>query len=308
MLPFAVTDSSSAYGAGWIASHPLTGRIATTAIEWGASNLYRRVTTPAGLLGGAAVALIVGLLLWRGGDDRTRRGAGVAAAVVALVFAVPLLLAVAGEDYFLSRNEIPAFVPAVTLVAAACVVPRARPAGAVFAAALLALFCLTAINVQTHAYLQRPDWRAVAHALGPAPVPRAILAADGTTADPLKIYLPGVSWVQPQSRRTVVDEIDVVGATKRLALTEASGLTPVAPGGGGATVDVSQPAGRTVPRSVSPPGARLLARYRVDNWVIGRFALTHPESLSPLELKAMASRFFRHTPVSLLVFIQRHGR
>src|SRR5207244_429913 len=36
MLPFAATDSSTPYGAGWIASHPLIGRIATTAIEWGA--------------------------------------------------------------------------------------------------------------------------------------------------------------------------------------------------------------------------------------------------------------------------------
>src|SRR5205807_99774 len=107
---------------------------------------------------------------------------------------------------------------------------------------------------------QRPDWRAVAHALGPTPVPRAVLAADGTTADPLKLYLPGVSWVQPQRRRVVVDEVDVVGATKRLALSQTSGFTPVAPTGAGAAADLDQLAiGRTVPRSISPPGARLEA-------------------------------------------------
>jgi len=43
------------------------------------------------------------------------------------------------------------------------------------------------IQVQTKPYLQRPDWRAVAHALGPATVPRAILAANGQTAIPLMI-------------------------------------------------------------------------------------------------------------------------
>jgi mannosyltransferase len=171
MLPFAFVDASASRGAGWIAAIPRLHRVAETVIEWGASNLYRRTTTPEGLVAGAALAIAVALLLILGGDRRTRRGAGVAAAIAAFVFVAPLALGLLGPDYFYSRNEIPAFVPVVTVLAAACAAPRARAAGAALAVVLLAVFFVTAIDVQTHPYLQRPDWRSVALALGPALAP-----------------------------------------------------------------------------------------------------------------------------------------
>ena len=125
-----------------------------------------------------------------------------AGSVAAFVFLAPLALGLAGEDYFLSRNEIPAFVPVVVLLAAACSAPRARAAGAILAVVLLGIFCFAAFDVQTHRYLQRPDWRDVARSLGAGDLPRAILAADGTTADPLKIYLPGATGPHgPPGRR-----------------------------------------------------------------------------------------------------------
>jgi hypothetical protein len=250
--------------------------------------------------------MAVALLVIRGGDGRTRRGAVVAGTLVALAFLLPLALAIAGHDYFLSRNELPAFVPAVALVAAACVAPRARAAGAALAAVLLTLFCLTAINVQTHPYLERANWRAVAQALGSAPAPRAIIAAGGSTADPLKIYLPGVSWVQPQMRRVRISEVDVVGATKRGALAAPGG--PITPAGTDGESAFSTPGGpqlgRPVPRSIAPRGTRLLARFPVHNWVIARFVLKRPQVVNVLKLKAMARRFFRHTPATLLIFMQ----
>jgi mannosyltransferase len=312
MLPFAVADASASHGAGWIARTPRLNRITTMVIEWGASNLYRRGTKLEGLAGGLVLAVVVVVLLVRGGDSISRRGAKVGAAIAGFVFLVPLALGFAGPDYFLSRNEIPAFVPLVTVVAAACVAPRARLAGAAVAVVLLALFCFTTVDVQTHPYLERPNWRAVAKSLGPASAPRAILAADSTTADPLKIYLPGVAWVQPQARRVLISEIDIVGATKRLALAQPTGLTTPATGrsvGAGA-----EPPGRKLkpgspePRSVAPPGARLLTRFRVDNWIVARFALIRPERVSILELERMAPRFFRRTPARLLIFTQPRAR
>ena len=200
----------------------------------------------------------------------------------------------------------PAFIPLTTVVAAACVAPRARWLGGAFAVALLVLFSVTAVDVQTHPYLERPDWRNVARALGPATVPRAILAADGTTADPLKIYLPGVTWSQPDDRLVMVQEVDVVGATKRLRLVvavphqSASGTSNApGPAGVGATA-----VGSPLPRSVSPPGTRLLSRFRVNNWIVARFALTRPERVSIDDLRRRAGEFFRRTPVSLLIFTQ----
>ena len=73
----------------------------------------------------------------------------VAGVIAAFAFGAPLVLAQFGYDYFLSRNVIPASVPVVTVLAAVCVAPQARAAGALLAVALLAAFSITAIDVHT---------------------------------------------------------------------------------------------------------------------------------------------------------------
>ncbi len=173
-----------------------------------------------------------------------------------------------------------------------------RAVGTGLAIALLAMFSAATIYVQTHPFLQRPDWRHVAQSLGPAVEPRAILAADGLTADPLKIYLPGVDWTAPRDRKVKIGEVDVIGATKRIALAQVA-----RPAVGGAPPARAR-TGRPLPRSVAPRGMRLVARFRVNNWVVAKFALRHPESLSLNQLSAMAPKFFRRTPAALLVFTQ----
>jgi mannosyltransferase len=197
-VPFALIDTT--HGTGWIAAVPRLHRLGTAALEWGVSILYRRATIATGLLGAAALIVAATLLVTLAGDRRTRDGARVGAVIGGFVVLAPLALGLIGQDYFLSRNVIPAFIPLATALAAACAAPRARLLGAALAVLLLTLFSVTAIDVQTHPYLQRPQWRNVTRELGPASVPRAILAADGTTADPLKIYLPDVAWVQPHAR------------------------------------------------------------------------------------------------------------
>ncbi len=299
MLPFAFVDTS--HGLSWIAAVPRLNRISATATEWGASIIYRRATIGEGLIGGAVLVAIVAALLAFGGDARTRRGAKVAAAIAGVVFLAPLALGLVGRDYFLSRNVIPAFVPLAALVAGACAVPRARLLGGALAVALLAMFSVAAVRVQTVPYLQRPNWRSVAHALGPAPVQRAILVADGTTGNPLKIYMPRVNWVQPQNRRLSIGEIDIVGATKRLPLVANDRVIA-------GVLTAGPAAGPSVPRSRSPRGAALLARFRLNNWVLARFALRHPISIDIRQLVQLAPRYFRHAPVSLLVFFQQPGR
>ena len=300
MLPLALTDTS--HGTSWIAHVPRTSRLSTMVVEWSVSLLNRRVTVAAGLAAGAAFVALIAFLIAVGSDRGTRAGAKVAVTIGGCVVLAPLMLGVLGQDYFLSRNEIPAVVPIAALVAGACAGPRARVLGTGVAIGLLILFSWATLQVQTHPYLQRPDWRNVARALGPAQTTRAIYAADGTTADPLKIYMPHVAWVQPQRRIVRIDEIDVVGATKRLAL--AVDRTPAAT----TTTPPRATRGSPVPVSVSPPGARLLARFRVDNWVVARFVLAHPIRVSIKQLISRAPRYFRATPRSLLLFFQQPGR
>lgn len=308
IAPLALSDTSASHGAGWIAQVPVTHRIATTTVEWVAGNLYRRTTLTDGLALGAGLILIGGLLLWFGRrDGEPGRGVTAALVVTACMFVGPLILGALGPDYFLSRNAIPALVPAATVIAAACTMPRLARVGAVFAVLLFAGFAAATAEIQTHPFLQRPNWRLVARSLGPAAYPRAVLAANGTTAQALKIYLPGVRWAQPVTRRVLISEIDVVGATKRIAL--ASEHDPTGRDAIGTIRLPESPSahhrpGATVPTSIAPAGTWLLLRKRVANWVVARYLLLRPRWVSIASLARSAPRFFRNTPAALLVFIQ----
>jgi mannosyltransferase len=302
MLPFAFTDTS--HGVGWVAGIPPVDRISSAALEWGVSIIYRTATTAEGLIGAGVLIVIVAALLAAFGDQRTREGAKAGAVIGGAVIILPLALGVVGQDYFLSRNVIPAVIPLATVIAAACVAPRGRVIGGAVALLLLLMFSAAAYRVQTWPPLQRPNWRNVARALGPTPVTRAVLVAGGTTADPLKIYLPHVNWVELQNRPTVISEIDVVGATKRFPLIDArrEGAVPGSERGGGALK------GRPVPRAVAPLGTVLLSRFRVDNWILARFVLDRPIRVTIKQLIGLAPRYFRLTPQSLLILFQRPGR
>lgn len=296
MLPFAFAATSR--GTGWIHAIGRLNRISTLALEWGVGTNYRLASEAEGLIGLAVVVVLLALLLRFGGDRVARERLRPVIWIVAFVLVAPLLLGLFGQDYFLSRNAIPAFVPLAILLAAACVMPRARLVGAGLATALLAMFTIATVRVQTHGYLQRPPWQAVAQALGPASVPRAVFAAGEMTAQPLKIYLPNVSWVQNQSLPREIGEVDVVGTRRRYAVFGR----PVRVHG---SERVSLYSDEPVPRAINPPGAVLLSRFRVDNWVIARFRLDHPRMLTIRQLIAIAGDFFRHTPRSIFVFVQQ---
>jgi hypothetical protein len=129
------------------------------------------------------------------------------------VLLVPLVLAELGRDYLVPRNFAPAWIPLAVVLGAACTVPRARSVGAALAVVLLVAFVYAGVRIGNSPQYQRPDWRDVASALGPASGSRAILAYDaGFAAQPLAIYLHGVAWSQPPPTPVTVGEVDVVGS------------------------------------------------------------------------------------------------
>jgi 4-amino-4-deoxy-L-arabinose transferase-like glycosyltransferase len=285
MIPLAFVDTS--HGAEWIHAIPMKMRIGQIPLQFGLSTIYRQVTIFWGFLGGALLIVAVVLLLRLASEGDERRGAAVAAVIAGVILLVPLALGLVGPDYFLARNLTPAWIPLATVVAAACVVPRARIAGAALLVALLGMFVAATLRIEDQPDLQRPIWRDVAHALGPAPVTRGVLVAGGATANPLKIYLPNVAWVQPHRHAVLISEVDVVGTRTPL---------PVAPKGSRSTIALPARA---------PIGTRPLGRVRVGNFVVARFALPHPWLVDNDQLVAQAPRFFHRAPLFPLPFIQR---
>lgn len=171
-----------------------------------------------------------------------------------------------------------AFIPLVVGLAAACVVPRARALGGALAIALISMFSVAGIMVQTTARLRRLNWRGIARALGPATVPRAILGAGADSALPLKIYLPRVNWVQQPARTVQVQEVDLVGATRWLPLVQDRALDAVRP----------------------------LGHDSIEGVAIVRLALRHPVSLSVDDLRNLAPRWLRRPSAGAeLVFFQQ---
>src|SRR5207302_8951670 len=122
-------------------------RVGNAIAEWGASTMFRR--TPVATAFGVAALLIilVACLVLIGGDGKTRKAAKITAIIVAFVWLAPIALKVVGQDYFLSRNVMPAIAPLAVLLAAACLAPRTRLFGGVLAGVLLVPVCCSAIRV-----------------------------------------------------------------------------------------------------------------------------------------------------------------
>jgi mannosyltransferase len=308
LVPLATSDTG--HGVGWIAQTPRLKRMSQTVSTWAVSNLFRRTSVAEGLIGGALLIAVVALLLFAASDRSARQKVAIAAWTGWLALLTPLALGLAGQDYFIPRNVIPAFLPLAVVIAAACAAPwdrkggrrsgvlAGRAAGATLALSLLVGFSAASAYVQTHPFLERPQWQQLAQALGRTASPRAILAAGGTTADPLKIYLPRVPWGQSTAKSVLIGEIDVIGARKRFKLL----VRPSARAGGPLTLRRGSP----TPRRIAPAGTRLIEWRRVHEWVVARYVLDHPIRRTINGLRAAAWRFFRHPPQTLLVIVQ-HG-
>ncbi len=249
LLPLLFTHASTTL-LGFIKSTPLSDRIQQVPVAFAFGTLYESPAVRYGLLGAAALAAVLIVLLVIGADSTELRGAGTVAALAAAVLLLPLVAAVFGEDYYIPRALMPAWIPLALVVGAACTAPRVRVAGAVLTVILLASFVYAQVRISDNPEYQRPDWRGVAAALGSAPGTRAIIADDGQFAtDPLAVYLPGVPWTEPAKGAVTVGEVDVVGY-------------------------VWQTLGRL------PAGLQLISSKTVNDYVVDRFSVAPAWTLS----------------------------
>jgi len=181
LAPIALHQAAGKSNA-WISSFRLTRRLheAGIAAFVGENGLLKHALVPMALSAAAVV-----LLLWRGGP-RERSGARVALAIGGGAALIPILLALAGQDYVLTRNLLPALIPLALVAAAGIAAPRAGRVGIAVGSLLVLSLLAFSIYVNFRPALQREDWRSVAARISAAPrTRRAIVSCYAAMEDAL---------------------------------------------------------------------------------------------------------------------------
>jgi mannosyltransferase len=280
LLPLLIAQSNAG-NADWIKKAPLNdrlGQILPQFVVGTGSHGYLELMWLGFVLG--AVALV---LLGCGGGgrdpisstDRRRRAAGVAAIMLG-GFAIVMFVDAAGSDTILTRNLLALWLPLAMLVSAGLSTRRAGRAGIAATVVLCAIGLTATISVATTGTLQRPDWAALAKALGPWPAAgqpagatRVLLFQRDPWLKPLsQVYLPHASQVgkdPPASHDTT--EIDVIVNSSPTAAQNHW----LCWWGAGCNLDPSKLAPR-----YRIPGFRPVAHIRIGQFTILRLVANHP--------------------------------
>jgi mannosyltransferase len=211
LLPLASSQTNPTH-IGWIENSPLLERLWETAVSFlvgetghviAEAPRERYALVPIVLVG---VALILVALR---GSRRERRGAGIGL-VLGLGFAgATAIAALAGKDYVVERNLLPALVPLSAVVAIGFAARGARRIGLLLAVALCAYWLAFDVHVTQTPNLQRPDFRTVTDELGPPRAGRRAIVTWKLAADPVRFYLHDQA-VRMFGGEERVSEIDVL--------------------------------------------------------------------------------------------------
>jgi 4-amino-4-deoxy-L-arabinose transferase-like glycosyltransferase len=248
---------------GWIEGSPLSLRFWETGVSFLAGETGHVIAEPPregyALVPAIAVGLALALLALRG-SWREWRGAGIGIALGLGVAALAGAAALAGKDYIFERNLLPALVPLLAAVAIGFGASRARRTGLAMALALCVYWAALAVYVTQTPNLQRPDFRQLSQAIGPAAGRRAIVSWR-LAAEPERWYLHDRSlrmWGGVERLR----EVDLVGKHRR------------------ATAPVNL-----------PPSFRPVQRVRLQRLTLTRYVSKHPVKVHFHTLAALPTGF-----------------
>ena len=196
---------------GWIENSPLPTRFFETGVSFLVGETGHVIAEPPreryALIPVVLIACSL-LLVAARGSSRERRGAGLALVLGLGIAALTALAALAGKDYVVERNLLPALLPIAAAAAIGFGTAAARRLGLVLAVALCAYWLAFAVYVTETPNLQRPDFRALSDELGPPRGTRGIVTWK-LAADPVRWYLGG-NALRMYGGRELLDEVDVV--------------------------------------------------------------------------------------------------
>jgi hypothetical protein len=220
LLPLAI-DQSGNRGARFIGDTDLGARLVQVPKQFLVG--YATPSEVAFTAAAGAIAALAFVLLWTRTDRADRVGPGAAAALLVVAAGIPLVVALAGADYFIARNVLGGWLAAAVVVAAGLAAPRARLLGPALAAALCAIFLAAVVEVEANPEFQRDDWRGAARALGRPDLPRALVVRPLNGLVPLSLYAPRLERF-PGTGVASVAEVDLLAMAVRRA-----GQTPRPP-------------------------------------------------------------------------------
>jgi 4-amino-4-deoxy-L-arabinose transferase-like glycosyltransferase len=277
LLPLAL-DQRSAARAHFIADQDLGRRVAQVPKQFLVGYDAPFETLLGVLAAVVGVAALVVLITGRHGPGAPRaqtprgpRSGGPTVAMTVVTVAalgVPLVFAIVGEDYLVTRNVLAGLVPLLVLIATGAAAIRPPVLGAAVTAVLAASGTTAAVGVALDDGSQREDWRDAVHALGRVPAGHAVVVRPGSGRLAAELYLG--KRVRSMRGPALVSGIDVIAVRDRTNDEEvaARGLL------------------LAVPPAI--PGLTGGAVRSGSGWAIQRFTLPGAVVVDPVSLVAAA--------------------
>jgi mannosyltransferase len=193
LVPLAVSQSDGR--TDWISDFSLGERL-RGAVKMSLTGEYDPTSNLQ--LGLLALVLAAGLVAGlRRGDADERRGTALALGLAAAVLVVPLAIDVVARELLTAKNVIPAVPLAAIGLGCALGARRAGPAPLAVAGVVCAACLAVALVTMAEPDLRRPDYRAIAEALGrPAPETGVFTPYHGS--EPIALYAPGAVRAPPE--------------------------------------------------------------------------------------------------------------
>jgi len=207
LAPLAIHQRANG-GAGFIAQTPVSTRLAQAVKQLGLG--YDAPGATVFVVLGIGFGLAVLWLAWRRIDGPRRRAALAAGVLGGATLILPVILAVSGEDYLITRNLIVVWVPVA--LAVAVILAGSGRAGTVVLIGVCGLGLAATLGIDLDSRYQRDDWRGAAGVV-PAGSLSVVVLTPSSGRLAFDYYVPDTQTIAPTG--ATVSSVEVIGLGAR---------------------------------------------------------------------------------------------